>query len=94
MSDFSSGGPPVAGRFEGAQQPEEPVPPPEAAAPPPEAETARPPRSGRRVLLALALVAAMLASAFGLGIGVMRAVEGEEPAPSLRFPARRHRGPD
>ena len=86
MSDFSSGGPPVAGRFEGAQRREEPAPPTGEGAQPPKEEAARTPRRGRRVLLALALVAAMLASAFGLGIGVMRAVEGEEPAPSLRSP--------
>ena len=85
MSDFSTGGPPVAGRFEGRRR-EEPEPPAPAAPPPSTPST--PPDRGRRgrVLLALALVAAMLASAFGLGIGVMRAVEGGEPAQLLRSP--------
>lgn len=72
MSDFSNGGPPVAGRFEGTPQREEAEPPA--------------PKRGRGVLLALVLVAAMLASAFGLGVGVMRAVEGEEPSQLLRSP--------
>ena len=86
MSDFSTGGPPVAGRFERTPRREEPAEPP--APEPPPASTPSTPNRGRRgrVLLALALVAAMLASAFGLGIGVMRAVEGGEPAPLLRSP--------
>ena len=51
-----------------------------------EGSAAERPRRGRRALLALVLVASMLGSAFGLGIGVMRAVDGEEPAQSLRSP--------
>lgn len=51
-----------------------------------EGAAAEQPWRGRRALLALALVAAMLGSAFGLGIGVMRAVDGEEPSQSLRSP--------
>ena len=68
-----NGGPPVAGRFEGRPREQQPSQP-------------QPSRRGRRALLAFVLVAAMLGSAFGLGIGVMRAVEGEEPVQSLRSP--------